>query len=257
MKKIFLLIVAIPLLAACSNKDADKDVNEMSNTKIESEIKDAPVFNFNKIEPLAFASSSYINQGDSVELAVAIVAYDSTEAMKLRYWEDDTSYISPNNPYRPYSKVRHADRDLTNMRTSTGYAGIHLKFSGGPGDHIIVGEIEVEEGGNKIWKPWKFNYSVGTPNASVKAADLQVLYKGWDNKVQVSAAGYNPEKVMISCSGCSISSKPDKYGNYTVIVTKGREAFISVSAVDENGKSVELAKERFRILDKGESPIDF
>ena len=65
-------------------------------SKLISERVDAPVFNFNKIEPLAFSTSSYINQGDSVELSVMIAAYDSTEAMNLRYWVDDTSQISIN-----------------------------------------------------------------------------------------------------------------------------------------------------------------
>ena len=147
------------------------------------------------------------------------------------------------------SKVRAKDRDETNMKTYTGQAGEHIKFSGGAGDHIVVGEIEVEEGGNKIWKPWKFTYSVGSPSAAVSAAELQVLYKGWPNKIKVAAAGYNPEKVTVKCSGCkSMTSKPDKDGNYIAKVTKGKEAFITVTAIDDNGKSVELAKERFRIF---------
>ena len=54
------------------------------------------MFDFNKIEPLAFSATSYVNQGDSVGLKVMIAAYDSTEAMKIRYWEDDSSeYVKP------------------------------------------------------------------------------------------------------------------------------------------------------------------
>ncbi len=48
-------------------------------------------FNFNKIDPLAFSATSYINQGDSLGLRVMIAAYDSSEAMELKYWVDDST----------------------------------------------------------------------------------------------------------------------------------------------------------------------
>ncbi len=199
----------------------------------------APNFSFNKIEPLAFASSSYINQGDSIGLKVMMAAYDSTEDMKLRYWVDDTAQI----------KLPVTQRDPELMTTYNGKASSKITFQGSaPGDHFITGEIAVKEKGVEKWKPWDFHYSVGSPSAAVSAADLQVLYKGWKNKIKIAAAGYSSEKVTVSCSGCSISSSADKDGNYTATVTRGKEAFITVSAVDDNGKKVELAKERFRIF---------
>lgn len=47
-------------------------------------------FKFDKIEPQAFSKTGYINQGDSLGLKIMIAAYDSTEAMKLEYWVNDT-----------------------------------------------------------------------------------------------------------------------------------------------------------------------
>ena len=200
----------------------------------------APNFSFNKIEPLAFASSSYINQGDSIGLKVMMAAYDSTKEMKLRYWVDsDTGQIN-----LPSSK-----RDEALVNNYTGKASDRIVFKGASaGDHFIVGELAVKEKGVEKWKPWEFHYSVGSPSAAVSAADLQVLYKGWKNKIKIAAAGYSSEKVSVSCSGCSISSKPDKDGVYIATVSKGKKATITVSAVDDNGKKVELAKEEFRIF---------
>ena len=69
--------------------------------------------NGKKIERFWHATS-YINQGDSVGLKVMIAAYDSTEAMKIRYWEDDSSeYVKP-----------HGSRDKSNMKTFNGNARI-------------------------------------------------------------------------------------------------------------------------------------
>ena len=53
-------------------KNAESVASEYMLSKVE-----APSFNFNKIEPLAFARTGYINQGDSLDLSVMIAAYDS------------------------------------------------------------------------------------------------------------------------------------------------------------------------------------
>jgi gliding motility-associated protein GldM len=183
-------------------------------------------FSFNKIIPLAFSKSSYINQGDSLDLKIMIAAFDSTEAMNLEYYIDDTSHTG-------------------DPLVFSGDPGDALKLSGGVGTHYVEGTIEVKEKGAIKKKPWQFNYSVGAPTATVANADLAVLYKGWENKLKISASGYEPEAIKISCSGCSISKKGDFYiakpGN-------GKIATVSVSATTEDGKTVKLAAEEFRIF---------
>ena len=106
-------------------------------------------FAFNKMEALAFSSTSYINQGDSLDLKIMIVAFDSTEAMNLEYYVDDTSHTG-------------------DPLTFSGNPGDALKLSGGVGSHYVEGTIEVKEKGAVKKKPWKFNYSVGPP----RRADL-------------------------------------------------------------------------------------
>jgi hypothetical protein len=196
-------------------------------------------FNFNKIDPLAFSATSYINQGDSLGLRVMIAAYDSSEAMELKYWLDDTSQINK----------KESEQDLSTMSTFKGKAGQKVSITGSVGDHILSGFIAIKEKGVKKWKPWKFNYSVGAPNAAISAADLQVLYINWDNKIRVSASGYKPESIKLSGRGCSVRG-PDSKGFYIATVTNARakEAKLIVSGVDDKGKTNELANETFRVF---------
>ena len=196
-------------------------------------------FNFNKIDPLAFSATSYINQGDSLGLKVMIAAYDSSEAMELKYWVDDSTQLLKSD----------SKQDVTTMKTFKGRAGQSVKISGSVGDHVLSGFIAIKEKGVKKWKPWKFNYSVGAPNAAISAADLQVLYMNWNNRIKVSASGYKPEAIRLSGRGCSVSG-PDSKGFYTAKVsgTKAKTAKLIVSAIDDNGKNVELANETFRIF---------
>jgi gliding motility-associated protein GldM len=213
-------------------------VQTLASQLINSRVK-VQSFNFNKIDPLAFSATSYINQGDSLSLRVMIAAYDSSEAMELKYWVDDTSQLSKNE----------SEQDLANMKSFKGRAGQSVSITGSVGDHTLAGFIAVKEKGVKKWKPWKFNYSVGSPNAAVSAADLQVLYIGWNNRIKVSASGYKPESIRLSGRGCSVKG-PDSKGYYIANVTNGRakEAKLIVSATDDNGKNVELANETFRVF---------
>jgi hypothetical protein len=102
----------------------------------------------------------------------------------------------------------------------------------------------------KKWKPWNFNYAVGAPSAAIAAADLQVLYLNWKNKIKVSASGYASDKVKVKCTGCSITSKPDKDGNLiaTVTNTRAKECVLTVTGTDDNGKTSDLTKEVFRVF---------
>ena len=214
-------------------------VQNLASTHIKSRVK-VQNFNFNKIDPLAFASTSYINQGDSLGLKVMIAAYDSSEAMELRYWEDDSSQF----------KKPDSEMDKSNMKVFKGRAGDQMMLSGSVGDHLISGLIAVKEKGIKKWKPWQFRYAVGAPNAAVSAADLQVLYINWKNKLKVSASGYKPEAIRVKGIGCSVSSKPDGKGFYiaTVSNVRAKEARLIVEATAEDGSTAKLADETFRVF---------
>ena len=184
---------------------------------------DAPMFNFNKIEPMAFAPSAYINQGDSLPLNVKIAAYDSTEIAKIRYGMD-------------------ADTLPEKWKETEGTIGL----SGAkPGQHRVKGVIYVKQKGELVPKPWEFNYTVGQPMGVVALPEMRVLYRGYNNVVEGTASGFPADKVSLSGSGCSLS----KSGK-TWIATVGsgvRSAKISVIGRKENGGSVNLGSFEFKV----------
>lgn len=186
---------------------------------------DAPTFNFNKIEPLAFARTGYINQGDSLGLSVMIAAYDSNEVSKIRYAVDEDTAADFND-----WKMVNGDIGLKGDK---------------PGAHKVKGGIAVKEKGEETWKTWDFSYTVGQPMGVVALPEMRILYRGYDNIVEGTASGFDPDKVTLSGSGCTLSSKGK--GQYIARVRGGKSAKISVSGKKDDGGSVNLGSFDFKV----------
>ncbi|MGM0478644.1 MAG: hypothetical protein ACQERC_05425 [Bacteroidota bacterium] len=203
---------------------AESQVTDFFLSKI-----DAPSFNFNKIEPLAFAKSSYINSGDSIGLKVMVAAYDSTKDMKLQYWKDD-SLESPEN-------MQEFEGETGEMLTIVGQS---------PGDHIITGKTAVEVKGKEELIPWDFRYTVGEPSGTVSLPEMNVLYRGYDNKVEGAASGF-PDYQLSPGSNISALSRSGEF--YSAKPGSAREASINISGVAADGSSANLGTFEFRVQD--------
>ena len=68
-------------------------------------------------------------------------------------------------------------------------------------------------------------------------------------KLKFLHQGYKPESIKLTGTNCRITG-PDKTGLYIATVPDVRKkmATLRVSATDDNGKSVELASEQFRLF---------
>jgi len=195
-------------------RNAESAVVEYLYAKVE-----VPVFNFNKIEPLAFSRTSYINQGDSIDLRVMIAAYDSTEVPTIKYGID-------------------ADTLPENWKKVTGSISID---GDKPGPHVVKGQIFVKQKGEKVGKNWTYRYTVGAPMGVVAQPEMRVLYQGYNNVVEGTASGFPADMVSLSGSGCSLSAKGN--GQYIAKVGRGtRNASITVSGRKADGSSVSLGK---------------
>jgi gliding motility-associated protein GldM len=184
-----------------------------------------PTFNFNKIDPLAFARTSYINMGDSLDLSVKVAAYDSTEVNQIRYGMD-------------------ADTVEANWKDVSGI----IKLDGSQaGVHKLKGVIGIKEKGTIKWKPWKFAYEVGKPTAVIANADLNVLYVGLQNKVEATASGYSPDKITLSAGGMS----PQRSGEFYILTPpvsmKNKMVTLSVSGKNDDGSSKSLGSKEFKV----------
>lgn len=220
-----------PIVAAAAMITAVKlDVknSESMATKFLLSKVDVQEFDFNKIEPLAFASTGYINQGDSLNLRVMIAAYDSTEVPKVSWGQDaDTA-------------------NEANWKSATNATDGSISLRGeSPGMHKIKGVIYVKQRGIEVPKPWEFEYTVGQPMGVVALPEMRVLYRGYDNIVEGTASGFPPDRVTLSGSGCTITKRGAQY--VATVGSGTREATISVNGKKTDGGSVNLGSFKFKV----------
>lgn len=201
-------------------KTAEAIALDHLTTKLEQ-----PLIKINKIEPMAFARTGYLNTGDSMTLKVMIAAYDSTDIPLIKY--DDGS----------------GEKEIK--------GGIRINASS-PGEKEIKGTIGVKQKGELVWKPWSFRYEVGQPMGVISPIEMNVLYAGYENKVQATASGFPNEKVTLSIPGATCSKGAQNI--YTVKVSAGMVGKTIKASVSGGGKQVGTMDFRVRSLPK---PLSF
>ena len=204
------IVAAAALFSALSN-----DVRSAEGLGLEilqSRVK-VPTFNFNKIEPLAYARTSYLNVGDSMRVRAMIAAYDSTEVPDIKFAVNDS------NP--------------ANFTAITGDVPIRATS---PGEYTVYGQIGVKEKGIVKYRAWRYKYEVGEPMGVVANEDLTVIYAGYDHTFSASASGYPQDKISLSLPGVSVSPKGGgKFSVKAPVQMQGKAVQSSISVKVEGG----------------------
>lgn len=175
-------------------------------------------FSFNKIEPLAYGPG-VVNSGDEVKIKVMMAAYDSD-----------------NQPTVTVENMPDAKIDVAN-----GQGVISLKASGS--SMKLSGTVAIK---NKSGVPksgtWTQEIIVMEPSGSIELTDLNVLYRGYDNKVEATASGY-PE-TLLTGQNASVSRSGK---GYVVRPGSGKTAYLTVSGKDKEGKTFQLKRGEYRV----------
>ena len=167
------------------------------------------------------ARATAANRGEEVELQVMMAAYDSdnqptvtitsgAEGAKVSYKGDGTGRV--------------------NFSTS----GSNMTLKGTVSIKNKSGVAKVED--------WEHEIIVMEPTGSIELTDLNVLYRGYPNKVEASGSGYQTTSLSGSNATVSKSGK-----GYIVKPGKGRSATLTVTGKNADGASKVLKKGEYRV----------
>jgi len=163
-------------------------------------------YSFNKIMPLAYGPD-IANSGDDIQLEVLMAAYDS----------DKQPIVKPNQG--------------TVSETKDGKGYVKLKASG-TSNMELTGTITIlNKSGVPKTLPYSKTIKIMKPEGTVSLPDLQVLYRGYPNKVVGLASGYPETKL----SGTNVTlARQGAF--YIASPGNGKSATISVSGYNEMTK---------------------
>ena len=176
-------------------------------------------YSFNKIMPLAYGPV-VANNGDDVELQVMMAAFDSDNQPKVVVKEGATAEV-----------------------TYPGNGQGVVKFKAGGSTMTVKGTVSIKnKSGVAKTENWEHEIVIMKPQGSIELPELNVLYRGYANKVDPTASGY--PTTILTGSNCSVS----KSGNvYIAKPGSGREAYLTVSGKSADGKTVQLKRVKYRV----------
>lgn len=125
-------------------------------------------------------------------------------------------------------------------------AGRFTVNTGSTGTFPIKGYIEMPNSdGTVMRRDFESEYFVTEPSATVAPVMMNVLYAGIDNEIRIAVPGIPSGNVTATMSNGALTRKGDLW--VAKPTTVGTEAVVTVSARMADGRSIEMAKNNFRV----------
>ena len=178
---------------------------------------DASDFRVNKIEAIVIPESKTVMQGSTYKAQIALVALDSTK--KPLYFVNNVQLDTADNGFLNRSCSTIGNFDLDGYIEIIGNDGMPQKY------------------------PFSTQYSVTAPSATIANMDMNVVYRGYDNRMSVSVPGVSSSKLSCNADGATMTQK----GNEWICKpTANSEITINVFA-DIEGRRTSMGSQKFRV----------
>lgn len=121
-----------------------------------------------------------------------------------------------------------------------------IRMRGQNGTMNLKGTVSIQnKSGIKRTLNWEKTVTVMKPSGSIELPELNVLYRGYDNRVNASASGF--PTTILTASGATLTAGSD--GGYIAKPTGGgRTANLTVSGKTVDGKTVTLKTVEYRVI---------
>lgn len=219
-------------------RNIEFDVIKILRSKIS-----ADDFKFDKISAKVIPHANIVLSGDEYVADIFVAAYSTTES--------PTAFLKTNVDSVPDNNKLESDAGAIELDSANQGVVQYKVKTGSTGDFKYAGVIKVMDP-NGIPKYYNFHsaYSVIKPAATISADKMNVVYRGLDNPISISAAGFTNEALTLTVNGGgSISKKSAGHYEFKPSTT-GREKTITfrVTGKDANGQSQSLGSQEYRVL---------
>lgn len=176
---------------------------------------DATDYRVNRISAFVIPESRYVIKGERYKAKIVLAAIDSTKAPEIVI----------------------GGRTINN--------GNYEFICGQTGKFNFSGNIRMTDNdGNTKLYPFNSEYTVGEPSVTISNVDLNVMYRGIDNKFSISAPGVPSSDISIRVDGGE--SKNQGGGRFLIKPTQDKDVKITVIG-KLNGKEMVMGSSSYRV----------
>ena len=176
---------------------------------------DAGDVRVNKLSAYVIPNSNYVIRGGKYSAQIILAAVDTTQ--RPDYYVDGT-------------KINEH--------------GLYEVTASGVGKKTYSGYISITNDDEVVQLPFSSEYSVGEPAVTISNVDMNIMYRGYENKFSVSVPGVSNDKVKVSVSGAPVHQKGGLW-----IITPGdgvKNVTISVQA-ELDGRMQQMGSQQYRV----------
>ncbi len=191
-------------------------------------------YKFNALEAKVFPKTTYVLQGQDYEADIFIAASDTTRKFNAKFAKG----------IKDFSKANA--KNVYNTSSKNGVVSIKIPTNA-EGEQTFAGIVEMvdPETGEIVPYPFSSSFTVAPPSANVTPTKMNVMYRGLENPISISAPGFTANQINVNVSNGELI----KGNNGEYFVKPGNEKNITTVTVSTtiDGKKVILDNCDFRL----------
>ena len=205
---------AVAVITMLSKYQSDVRNTEAELIQYFIQQQDAGDFRVNKIQARLIPDSKNVMQGGRYRAEIALMAVDTTKV--------PTYYIGDNQ----------LDSCIIDVPCNQ------------IGTFPIKGRLEmIDQYGATQTYEFEDQYMVSAPAATVANIDMNVVYRGYDNKMEISVPGLADSQLRVSANGATMT----KSGNQYICKPSAKDKITIVVSADIDGKMRTIGQKEFRV----------
>jgi gliding motility-associated protein GldM len=209
--------------------------NEMVNWMLGS--VEQKTFKFNTLAAIVQPQSSYVTAGSTYRANIFLGAYDNQNAPEVYICGPGARVDTTSNPPKIEGEAIKLPMEGAMAKLEQAASGAGLK--------TVSGIIKFKPvGGEEQIQAFTTEYEVAAPSLVVSPTKMNVFYRGVDNPVSISVAGYSASAIQPSMSNGTLGKDKD---GYVVKPGKDAKAVVSVTVTNPDGTKKSMPGVEFRV----------
>lgn len=198
---------------------------------------ESKTFKFNTLTAIVKPQSSYVTVGSKYNAEIFLGAYDNQNIPEVLICKPGAHVDTTSKPPKIVGEFEKLPMNGAKAQLE--------QIASGAGMRKVSGIIKFKPvGGEEQVEFFETEYEVAAPSLVVSPTKMNVFYRGVDNPVDISVAGYSATQIQPSMSNGTLSKAAQ---GFIVKPGKDAKAMVSVTVTNPDGSKKSLPGMEFRV----------